>query len=497
VGFVSADADDVFVSYARVDDQPEEGVRDGWVTALVKSLHRGLAREIGRPDAFSVFMDHQLSANTLLSEELRRRVRGAAVLLVVLSKGYLASEWCGRELQAFLAEEVGRRRGPGRSGLFVVEYDEVTRPPALADQLALRFWERDAVTAVTRTYGFPAPSPADTEYYTRVAGLGKQIAAELLARKPAATGAAPAPRVAGVPAADGPAVFLAECTDDLDRQRNKVRDYLHQAGYRVVPDRQYPADAAAFAAAVTADLGPALVFAQLLGPYPGEPLEGSGAVRAVVQFDAAKAAGKPWLQWRSPTIPADEADLDLDPGPYRDLITRYGPDSMAGPLPRFMEAVVGRAKAALVPPPPPPPAPAGGCFVFLNTARDDADLVAGIKKELEAQKVAHAVPLETDDLDEYNQDLEDQLKRCDGVILVYGRTGRRWVRSQLGLSSKFVRDDARPVIGVYDVLAPKPDADLGVWLPNLHVFQCHAPPPYRDQIAEFVRKVRESKGGKS
>src|SRR5207253_247452 len=98
--------------------------------------------------------------NARLTPELEDKVRGSAVLILILSEGYLASEWCQRELKSFLADE-GKRRQGGGARVFVVEYDRVKRPEALKDLLETRFWEPDPLTQKTRTLGFPKPDPAD------------------------------------------------------------------------------------------------------------------------------------------------------------------------------------------------------------------------------------------------------------------------------------------------------------------------------------------------
>jgi hypothetical protein len=66
-------------------------------------------------------------------------------------------------------------------------------------------------------------------------------------------------------------IFLADVTDDLDLRRNEVRDYLEQAGFKVLPESWRPYDdLAAFEAAVDRDLAQCTLFAQLLSEVPGK-----------------------------------------------------------------------------------------------------------------------------------------------------------------------------------------------------------------------------------
>jgi phosphoribosyl-ATP pyrophosphohydrolase len=208
MGFVQLGRPDIFVSYARVNDRPTEPEREGWVTALVAGLKNLLAMKLGRDDAFEVWMDHQLAGNAALTPEISDRLRDTSVFLLILSNGYVASEWCRREMALF-HEEIRRRRSTG-SRVFVVEFDPVARPPELADLLGYRFWVDDRPGKAPRTLGYPRLRDGDDRYFDLLNDLCHDLVAELRRLKDAP------PDAAGAPADLGrPAVYLAEATDDL------------------------------------------------------------------------------------------------------------------------------------------------------------------------------------------------------------------------------------------------------------------------------------------
>ena len=80
---------DIFVSYAHVDDLPLEGATQGWVTTLIHSIKIRLAQKLGRSDAFDLWMDQRLASNVKITSQI-----SAAILIVVLSPGYIASDQC-------------------------------------------------------------------------------------------------------------------------------------------------------------------------------------------------------------------------------------------------------------------------------------------------------------------------------------------------------------------------------------------------------------------
>jgi hypothetical protein len=119
MAYVPGCKNDIFVSYAHVDDQRAPEADQGWVRALVEGLKIGLSQILGRRDAFSLWMDYKLEGNTPLTPEILDNLRNSAVVLIILSPGYIRSVWCMREKNAFL--ETIRNRPAGAFRTFVVE----------------------------------------------------------------------------------------------------------------------------------------------------------------------------------------------------------------------------------------------------------------------------------------------------------------------------------------------------------------------------------------
>jgi hypothetical protein len=168
---------DVFVSYAHVDDQPLPGAMDGWVCTLVDALKILLAEQLGRAEILALWRDLGMARNAPVTEQIVSAVSDAALLLVVLSEGYLKSDWCTNEYAGFLkvAGERSRR-------LFIVERMpiETNRKPApFRDLVGYPFWTRRRSEEPAKTLGVPVPSPNEPEYYARLNRLAVELANEL------------------------------------------------------------------------------------------------------------------------------------------------------------------------------------------------------------------------------------------------------------------------------------------------------------------------------
>jgi hypothetical protein len=102
VNYVPNYKHDLFISYAHVDNLPIPGAERGWVSTLVGHVKTRLAEKLGRSDAFDLWMDYELSGHEQLTPQILDAARQSALLLVVLSPGYVASAWCRQERETFL-----------------------------------------------------------------------------------------------------------------------------------------------------------------------------------------------------------------------------------------------------------------------------------------------------------------------------------------------------------------------------------------------------------
>src|SRR5215471_17106755 len=175
---------DLFISYARVDDEPVFGVK--WVSTLLRDLRYLLAQKMGRNDAFSIWWDETaLRGNHAVTPEIRTAVQQSATMLLVLSPGYLESQWCRQEKDLFFEGLGGQPQGR----VFVVEREvlreDQAQPAELADLKGYRFWYRDEHNQA-RTLSLREPEPHATTYIHMVEDLATDISRRLKARVAAA-----------------------------------------------------------------------------------------------------------------------------------------------------------------------------------------------------------------------------------------------------------------------------------------------------------------------
>lgn len=436
---------DVFISYAHLDDRGERP----WISALAKNLTDYASPRLGRQ--LRVWKDHELAGNDPVTPAIIGAIRRSATLLVVMSRGYLQSQWCCKERNAFLslaADRIAEQR------VFVVDAWQTDRremPDEFRDLKGFPFWVRDSEAG-----GFARPlgqiDAQERRYYERLVDLSGQLVKKLQALDVTST------TIDTSNANSCDTVFIARSTDDLEDREDELNGYLSQAGIERLPKKWYPdVSEAAFCAAMNADLQRAAVYVQLLGKSHGRKPEFGGERRyPVLQSDLAQASRKPVLQWRDPRDdPADVSD-----NVHRALLE----DARSCSFEDFKSAVVELARRKPVEPKAKPP----GVTVFVNADRDDLEVAQRVAEVLAQNGVECYWPLREGSPEEVRKDLEENLKDCDGLILVYGATEPSWVRDQLRQGRKILSQRERALAAMAIYLGP-PDKkkEIAVALPNL------------------------------
>jgi hypothetical protein len=85
--------DDIFISYAHVDNVPLAKGQEGWITLLEERLQKRLRQLLG--EDVKLWRDPKLQGNDVFSDVLLARLKKVASLVSVLSPRYLRSD-CAR-----------------------------------------------------------------------------------------------------------------------------------------------------------------------------------------------------------------------------------------------------------------------------------------------------------------------------------------------------------------------------------------------------------------
>ncbi len=498
--FVPGYEHDVFVSYAHVDDEPLPGEKHPWVSYFIDKLGKGLAMKLGRPDNFELWSDHKLGGNMPITPTLVSALEKTASIVIVLSPGYVASEWCRREKETFLRLVRNRTRSTADSEVFVVELDELEReerPDELRELIGYKFWTKEGL-AVSARRMHDAGLPQEVHAYAAnfndlVHALAKKLRlmAKAASDKESPEGRAPALALGKKP------VFLAEYAHDLRAARDDVRRFLDQSRIPVLPSFRYPVSPERFQEALDADLQKCELFVQLLGDEPpdhwGAPDLPHGYVG--LQYDRAVELEKCILQWHDGAQRPIGEIAHPDYRAFLETLERKATLSI-GALEEFKKRVVSEYERPALVAKPRPESP----VVFVDCDRSDDPLALELEQLILKHNLVCIRCPRLGDPKEVDEELSASIEECEGSIVVFGDITPPWVARQLRQFRK-IRGD-RPLGGTLAVyVGPPPESpgdpnkleQINYKLPGMRIFDGRNGLA-RDDLEAFLAGVAQRTG---
>lgn len=434
---------DIFISYAAADDE-RPAPHDRWISRFVEDLSKLLTTLLGGERPRIYFDQQTFHANHDL-ERLTHAARRSKIFLSASSPAYHRRSWTARELEAYAAAHADL------SGLFLVELDrvrEADRLPQMAHRHVRSFHE--AVHGDVAQPSIPLSVGTDL-FYRELARLAREIADELERRVegPAARPAAGA-RL-------GP-ILLAQVTEDLEDDRDAVRAYLEQFGVDILPSDDFPQGGPEFRAAVAQDMAAAKLLVQLLGKRPGRTPRDLPEGYARAQAAAARAAKVPTLQWCRPDLMLAEV-TDAE---HRAFLS--GPDVMVSTLERFKAEVVSRLRTPTV-----LQRTRSDRLVFINADTSDRRAAQALSTTIPSN-YAVVLPM-AEAAASIRDDVTDNIRDCDVLLLLYGQVGPNWVRDQLRHVRK-ARAGQEPLAGVICLGPPPEKTEIAFSMPGFVALDC-------------------------
>jgi hypothetical protein len=467
--------DDIFISYAHIDNHPLTEGQEGWISDLHRALQIRLAQLRGETP--KIWRDLKLQGNDYFGDTIVERFPKVALLVSVLSPRYVKSDWCVKELREFYkaAATTGGVRVADKSRIFKVIKTPVERkqhPQEVQELLGYEFYQFDQSgrpIEFSKIFG----AEAERNYWTKVNDLAYDIKQMLDNFSSHGNGTGEQTPIAS----SGTTIYLAETTFDLVEERNKVKRELQQRGYVVLPERSLPPYYPDFEQVVRENLEGCKLSIHLIGARYGMVPEGAERSLVVLQNELAiqHSQNSPEflrLVWMPVGLQPQE--------PRQEEFIQFL-QSDANLLQTSLEELKTIIKDKLNPPPQPTQniiAEDGPLRVYLICDQRDREAIAPLDDYLYNQGLEVILPLFEGDEAQVRQDHQEQLQVCDVVIIYCGDIQEPWLRTKLG--------DLRKIYGYG---RSKPMLAKGIYMGEPHTEQkrrwC------RTREAQLIQNVNE------
>ncbi|BDI05709.1 toll/interleukin-1 receptor domain-containing protein [Sphaerotilus microaerophilus] len=439
-------SDDVFISYAHLDNQALTAGSEGWISSFADALGKRLGEVMGKPPR--IWRDPKLQGNDVFGDELAARYQHAAALVSVFTPRYLASDWCQRELTGFwqaAAQSGGAVQGHKARVFKVVKTPvDSQRVPALVQPLlGYEFYRLQPGNGRPLEFNKVYGAEAERDFWVRLNDLAYDIADLLKQLEQPDAGTPP------------PAAYLATVTSDLREPHDALRRELLRQGWRVLPTVELPLVAAEAEALVRAQMAQVLLSVHLLGATAGLVPEGSDesmqALQARIAAEQARSSarandhnhgqGLARLLWLAPDADSAEARQralldalrdDPIPAPGSDLL-KTSFEALKTEVVRRMQAAQDALAARAAQATALTAQAAGGqpTRIYLVCSADDEAAVQPLQEHLFGLGFEVVLPLFEGDESQLRELNDTELRDCDGLLLYYGAGGELWLRQKL------------------------------------------------------------------
>lgn len=436
MSFLPGFENDIFISYAHIDNQPLAEGQKGWITSFHKALEVRLAQLLGaEPDVWRD--ESNLRGNDYLGKPSALHMPRVGILITVLTPRYVRSDWCLKEVDAFyqFAEQTGGVRVAEKSRIFKILKTPIPieqHPAAVQQLLGYEFYQVDSTTGKPREFIFNSGPNVDINYWAKLDDLAYDIFQLLntLNGEPV-----PAPKLPYSPQHNS--VYLAETTHDLCVERDKMKRELQSRGYNVLPDRPLPLDAESIMKAVRENLSRCRLSVHLIGANYGVIPEASERSVPFIQNELAsercRATNFSRIIWMPPGLEAREPRqqefikyLYEDPSAQHEVeVLQTSLEDLKTIIQDKLTAPVEAEPRASLPRDDEPRR------VYLVYDAQDEENVLPLSDHLFDRGFEVLPSTLTGDEAQARADHRESLLLADAILIYYGAAGESWLRAKL------------------------------------------------------------------
>ncbi|CAN5478639.1 hypothetical protein BH10BAC2_BH10BAC2_22780 [soil metagenome] len=466
---------DIFISYAHTDNLKMPGELKGWVELFYESLRTKLDIRIGaKQNEVKIWWDkRRLSGDIEFDNSIQEGIRNSAIMISLLSNGYLKSDYCKQEMNLFheklKLDDIGASVG-NRSRMIKVLLANINYTK-LPEQFG-------------KTTGFPFYKARDDDDYgesTEIAdpifkqqlkditdsivsifeGLSiKKTEEKISPANPVAPGSSlPATSLTQTGQAinkNGFKIFFGEVSDSLRAARKRTITELEKNGYTIITNIPPPDEATAHDKKVTEELQKADLAVHLLDQFPGREIEGINNWYTKKQVELSLQLSPSKLLW----VPAELDENEVEEESYK--IFLQGLEKKNNPENKF-EFIRGNKSeltreimdyAVSVKQSYVRKESNEKISILLDTQFCDQQYAWSLGQELYKNNIQTYLNPEEDDPGKNMTELAYRISKVNKLVFLYGNASYEWVKARIDAALQLIVTNNYPIHDFYVYVAP-------------------------------------------
>ncbi|MDF9797280.1 hypothetical protein OKW21_002543 [Catalinimonas alkaloidigena] len=463
-----------FISYAHIDNKPISDEDEGWISDFHASLESLVSMKLG--ENVKIWRDNKLKGLDIFSDEIVGQFPKTALFISVISPRYINSEWCTKEIKEFcrVASENLGIRVENKSRILKVIKTPVNRekmPEEIAESLGYEFYKLDE-NGRPKEFNKIFGGEAEQAYLNRVDDLAYDIQEIINMLNESRTDESRAEESRTeelsvdkekltIPHRKISTIYVAQTSYELLEARDQLVRELKDHGYQVLPDTSLSMNADQFKQEVSDSLDKSQLaihfVGKLYGGIPDGPEEKSAIIlQNEIAAEKSKLNGLARMIWIANLLGVeDERQKRFIQSINESEESQQGAEVIEGSLEVFKSTVFDKLRQLENPSLTPLiDDTASDKKIFLICDAKDRAATLPLRKFLISKQLEVNIPLFEGDSSSIRKDLEENLTRCDAILLFYGKGDEYWKRSKMSELRKinsYPRE--KPLLATYTYLA--------------------------------------------
>ena len=445
MAFVRAFENDIFISYAHVDNLTVDDDEKGWIDQLNEHLEVGLNKRFGRIGIIKIWRDPSLDGSQLFDKTIQDKINSSALFLALSSPGYFASDYCRQELQWFCKK--AREEGAGlvvgdRYRIFNILLSNIPHedwPEEYGGTSGFTFHDAERQDE----FGQPL-DPKSNKFREQLRHLVDGIYKGLKALSDVNTSLDMKRKEIGNGVLesendeDSFTLFFADVPDTLRQTRNRIINDLKNkhSDIHIISDVPPPYEARKHEEKVVEMQRKSHLSIHLLDNLPGREIEGeAGKCYPHKQAELGLQHASSQYIWVPKKLDIHNIEDDF----YRNFIDHLENGTRGAANHQFirglcspssiMQGILEEVEHLKARPKSNSASPASG--VLLDTHRKDELYAVELYQYLLKKKIKSFLNPEEDDPQKNMKLLEERLKQVNTLIIVFGQVAKDWVVGRL------------------------------------------------------------------